>query len=87
VSDEGQIIGRTALHTSDIFLECLGWHKENYNIGAYENIVQSSCWRGAKERGTPGLVKGLGKGFLGLIGRPAIGVADLTSTSFKLIKQ
>jgi len=32
-------------------------------------------------------MKGLGKGFLGLVGRPASGVADLTSTSFKLIKK
>lgn len=43
--------------------------------------------RGAKERGTTGFVKGLGKGFLGLVGRPASGIADLTSTSLKLIKR
>ncbi|CAF1457744.1 unnamed protein product, partial [Rotaria sp. Silwood1] len=32
-------------------------------------------------------VKGLGKGLLGLVGRPASGVAYLTSSSFKLIKR
>jgi hypothetical protein len=32
-------------------------------------------------------MKGLGKGFLGLVGRPASGVADLTSTSLKLIEK
>ncbi|CAF1065734.1 unnamed protein product [Adineta steineri] len=43
--------------------------------------------RGAKLDGRKGFVKGLGKGFLGLVGRPASSVADLTSTSFKLIKK
>ncbi|CAF1105352.1 unnamed protein product [Rotaria sp. Silwood1] len=42
---------------------------------------------GAKKRGTPGFIKGLGKGFLGLIARPASGIADFTSTSFDLIKR
>jgi vacuolar protein sorting-associated protein 13A/C len=42
---------------------------------------------GAKEGGGRGFVKGLGKGFLGLVGRPASGIADLTSTSLKLIKR
>ena len=43
--------------------------------------------QGAKQGGTKGFVKGLGKGFLGLIGRPTSGIADLTSTSLKLIKR
>ena len=43
--------------------------------------------KGAKQGGAQGFMKGLGKGFLGLVGRPASGVADLTSTSFKLIKK
>ncbi|CAF1254601.1 unnamed protein product, partial [Rotaria sordida] len=43
--------------------------------------------KGAKESGGKGFVKGLGKGLLGLFGRPASGVADLTSSSFKLIKR
>lgn len=43
--------------------------------------------QGAKHGGAKGFLKGLGKGFLGLVGRPASGVADLTSTSFKLIKK
>ena len=42
---------------------------------------------GAKKGGAPGFVKGLGKGFLGLATRPLSGVADLSSTSFNLIKQ
>jgi vacuolar protein sorting-associated protein 13A/C len=42
---------------------------------------------GAKKGGSKGFVKGLGKGFLGLVGRPASGIADLTSTSLKLIKR
>jgi vacuolar protein sorting-associated protein 13A/C len=43
--------------------------------------------QGAKKSGAKGFVKGLGKGLLGLVGRPASGVADLTSSSFKLIKK
>ncbi len=39
--------------------------------------------QGAKQEGTKGFVKGLGKGFIGLFARPASGVADLTSHLFK----
>ncbi len=42
---------------------------------------------GSKEGGAPGFVKGLGKGFMGLVARPTSGAADLTSTSFNLIKR
>ncbi len=49
--------------------------------------VVKKTMKGAKHDGAKGLVKGLGKGFLGLVGRSAIGVADLTRTSFKLIKR
>jgi len=42
---------------------------------------------GAKEGGAPGFMKGLSKGFLGLIARPSSSVVDLTSTSFDLIKR
>jgi len=42
---------------------------------------------GAKKRGTAGFMKGLGKGFLGLVTRPASGVDDFTSTSLDLIKR
>ncbi len=38
-------------------------------------------------KGAKGLVKSLGKVFLGLVGRAASDVADLTSTSLKLIKK
>lgn len=51
-------------------------------VGVVKKPVQ-----GAKHGGAKGFLKGLGKGFLGLVGRPASGVADLTSTSFKLIKK
>lgn len=50
--------------------------------GVVKKPIQSGRRGGAK-----GFVKGLGKGFLGLVGRPTSGVADLTSTSFKLIKR
>lgn len=43
--------------------------------------------RGAKRGGAKGFIKGLGKGLLGFVGRPASGVADLTSTSLKLIQK
>jgi vacuolar protein sorting-associated protein 13A/C len=42
---------------------------------------------GAKEGSTSGFIKGLGKGFLGLVARPSSGIADLTSTSFDVIKR
>jgi vacuolar protein sorting-associated protein 13A/C len=42
---------------------------------------------GAREGGAAGFMKGLGKGFLGLVARPTSGVADLTSTSFDLIRR
>jgi len=38
-------------------------------------------------KGAKGLVKSLGKVFLGLVGRAASDVAELTSTSLKLIKR
>ncbi|CAF3870792.1 unnamed protein product [Adineta steineri] len=41
----------------------------------------------AKKRGAAGFVKGFGKGFIGLVARPASGVADFTSTSFDMIKR
>ncbi len=42
---------------------------------------------GVKESGASGFIKGLGKGFIGLVARPTSGAADLTSTSFNLIKR
>ncbi len=42
---------------------------------------------GGKEGGASGFVKGLGKGFIGLVARPTSGAADFTSTSFNLIKR
>lgn len=42
---------------------------------------------GAKDSGATGLLKGLGKGFIGLVARPAGGVVDFASSSFDLIKR
>jgi vacuolar protein sorting-associated protein 13A/C len=42
---------------------------------------------GAKQGGAQGFVKGLGKGFLGLVTKPTGGVADFASTSLNLIKR
>ena len=43
--------------------------------------------QGAKRKGNTGLVKGLGKGFLGLFARPTSALADLTSQSFNYVKR
>ena len=43
--------------------------------------------QGAKKKGNTGLVKGLGKGFLGLFARPTSALADLTSQSFNYVKR
>ena len=42
---------------------------------------------GAKVGGTSGFVKGLGKGFLGLVTRPTGGIVDFASTSLDIIKR
>ncbi|XP_055333102.1 intermembrane lipid transfer protein VPS13C-like isoform X2 [Paramacrobiotus metropolitanus] len=42
-------------------------------------------WEGAKEEGVEGFVKGLGKGFLGLIARPTTGLIDFASGSLNTI--
>jgi vacuolar protein sorting-associated protein 13A/C len=42
---------------------------------------------GAKEDGSTGFIKGLAKGFLGLIIRPLSSIADLVSTSCSMIKR
>ena len=42
---------------------------------------------GAKEEGASGLVKGLGKGFVGVIARPTSSAADLTSVSCDVIRR
>ncbi|CAF0816163.1 unnamed protein product, partial [Adineta ricciae] len=42
---------------------------------------------GAKEEGAAGLMKGLGKGFLGVVARPTSSVANLTSTSCDVLKR
>ncbi len=55
-------------------------------VEGVKGVVKKSM-KGTKHEGAKGLVKGLGKGFLGLVGRPASGVTDLTSNSFKLIKR
>jgi vacuolar protein sorting-associated protein 13A/C len=42
---------------------------------------------GARHGGASGFVKGLGKGFLGLVTRPTGGIVDFASTSLDLIKR
>ncbi len=42
---------------------------------------------GARHGGASGFVKGLGKGFLGLVTRPTGGIVDFASTSLDTIKR
>jgi vacuolar protein sorting-associated protein 13A/C len=42
---------------------------------------------GAKQGGATGFVKGLGKGFVGLVTRPTGGIVDFASTSMDLVKR
>ena len=42
---------------------------------------------GAKQGGALGFVKGLGKGFLGLVTRSTGGIVEFSSTSLDLIKR
>jgi len=42
---------------------------------------------GAKQGGATGFVKGLGKGFIGLVTRPTGGIVDFTSTSLDLVRR
>lgn len=41
--------------------------------------------QGAEKEGLPGFMKGVGKGFLGLATKPAIGAFDLASSEYKLL--
>lgn len=43
--------------------------------------------RGAKEGGVGGFFKGVGKGAIGLVARPAAGVVDFASGSFDAVKK
>lgn len=42
---------------------------------------------GAKEQGVSGFFKGLGKGAIGLVARPATGLVDFTSDTFDAVKR
>lgn len=42
---------------------------------------------GAKSGGATGFLKGVGKGFIGLVARPTGEVVDFASSSFDLIKR
>lgn len=42
---------------------------------------------GAKKGGAAGFVKGLGKGFIGLVARPTGGIVDFASSSLDLVKR
>jgi vacuolar protein sorting-associated protein 13A/C len=42
---------------------------------------------GAKHGGASGFVKGLGKGFLGLVTRPTGGIVDFAASSLDLVQR
>jgi hypothetical protein len=44
-------------------------------------------FEGAKEEGLQGLVKGVGKGLLGVITKPTGGIVDFTSQSFEELRK
>ncbi|CAF4846541.1 unnamed protein product, partial [Rotaria sp. Silwood1] len=62
---------------------------KNVVMGFVEGVkgVITKPVSGAKESGASGFVKGLGKGFMGLVTRPTGGIVDFTSTSLDLIKR
>ncbi|CAF0869350.1 unnamed protein product [Rotaria sordida] len=62
---------------------------KNVVMGFVEGVkgVVTKPISGAKESGASGFVKGLGKGFLGLVTRPTGGIVDFTSTSLDLLKR
>lgn len=43
--------------------------------------------RGARDEGVGGFFKGVGKGTIGLVARPAAGVVDFASGSFDAVKK
>jgi len=42
---------------------------------------------GAKQGGATGFVKGLGKGFIGLVTRPTGGIVDFAGTSLDIVQR
>ena len=42
---------------------------------------------GAKQEGAKGLLKGLGKGVVGIVTKPATGVIDFASTTLNVVKR
>ncbi|CAF3861922.1 unnamed protein product, partial [Adineta steineri] len=55
-------------------------------VHSVEDVVKKPI-AGAKEDGTPGFFKGLGKGCIGLVARPTSSVTNHTSRSLDLIKR
>ncbi|CAF3774247.1 unnamed protein product [Adineta steineri] len=55
-------------------------------LHSVENVVKKPIL-GAKENGTPGFFKGLGKGCIGLVTRPTSSVTNHTTRSLELIKR
>ncbi|KAL5288954.1 hypothetical protein ACFFRR_009268 [Megaselia abdita] len=57
--------------------------------GVYEGVtgVFTKPIAGAKEQGVSGFFKGLGKGAIGFVARPAAGLVDFTSDTFDAVKR
>ncbi|CAF4266353.1 unnamed protein product, partial [Rotaria sordida] len=98
----GSVVGGAASAVSKVTeaaskgLATLTLDKDYQNTRIQRKEYQSQatsdiCVKGVVKRPVEGAKKsggkGLGKGLLGLFGRPASGVVDLTSSSFKLIKR
>ena len=76
----GKVSGSMIIHGVD----CLSF-LQDFVMGV-KGLVKKPL-QGAKRKGNKGLVKGLGKGFLGLFARPTSALADLTSQSFNYVKR
>jgi len=58
-------------------------------MGFFDGVtgVVTQPIKGAKEHGVGGFFKGIGKGAIGLVARPAAGVVDFASGSFEAVKK
>ena len=58
------------------------------NIRLYERLrVFLKCIAGAQEAGVEGFFKGVGRGILGLITKPALGVLDVINFTFDSLRR
>jgi len=46
-----------------------------------------NCGVGAMDEGFLGLIKGTGKGLVGLLARPAVGIFDFASATFNTVQK